>query len=125
MLHGVIDYITGIVLFMAPSIFGFAGSGGAIENLPRIVGVLIILQAVCTDYELGVFKALSMRAHLVNDYIAGALLAVSPWLFGFSAAPREQWMPHVAAGIAVLVVALVSQPYASYRGRPASGTAYR
>lgn len=119
--HGIIDYIGGIVLLLAPNIFGFEEVGGAAVMIPRVLGIIVILQALCTDYELGIFRMLSMRAHLVNDYVLAAFLAISPWLFGFSVGPQNQWMPHVIVGIALFVVGLMSQPYVSTRRTTAHG----
>jgi hypothetical protein len=37
-----------------------------------------------TDYEFGLVKTIPMKTHLNIDLISGLLLAVSPWVFGFS-----------------------------------------
>ena len=49
-----------------------------------------------TDYELGVMRVIPMPVHLGIDIASGALLALSPWLFGF--ADRVFW-PHLVVGI--------------------------
>jgi hypothetical protein len=60
--HGVVDYAVGVALLVAPNLFGFAESGGAAVMVPRIVGVLILVQNVLTAYELGWFKVLPMTS---------------------------------------------------------------
>jgi cyanate permease len=50
-----------------------------------------------------------MPYHLVVDFIAAALLAVSPWLFGFSDEKSNAWLPHVVVGVVVILVVLMSQ----------------
>ncbi|MBA4149593.1 MAG: SPW repeat protein [Verrucomicrobia bacterium] len=107
--HGVFDYIGGAILLFAPNIFGFAHEGGAAVLIPRIIGLVVLIQSVLTNYELGLLKILPMKIHLMNDYIAATLLALSPWIFGFSQLPANAWMPHLVAGVAIFVLTLMTQ----------------
>ncbi|WP_203330332.1 SPW repeat domain-containing protein [Rhodovastum atsumiense] len=100
-IHGMLDYALGILLLASPYLFGFA-DGGAAEWVPTLVGIVIIVQSLMTDYELGIARILPMPVHLGMDAVAGVFLAASPWLFGFA---EQVWLPHlllglVAAGIA-------------------------
>lgn len=106
--HGMLDYIVGVVLILAPMIFGFASLGGAAVLIPEIIGVGLIIYSIFTDYELGLVKVLPIKWHLVLDFVAAALLALSPWLFGFTGAPANAWIPHLVVGIAVILVVLLS-----------------
>ncbi len=48
-------------------------------------------------------RVLLMRAHLALDFVNGALLAASPWLFGF----RDRGViPYVVLGVMELLVTL-------------------
>lgn len=47
------------------------------------------------------------RVHGVMDYIVGALLIASPWLFGFAAGGAETWVP-VVLGAMTLVMSLMT-----------------
>jgi hypothetical protein len=107
--HGVFDYLGAIILLFAPNIFGFAQEGGAAVLVPRIIGVVVLLQSILTNYELGLVKVLPMKMHLMNDYIASAILALSPWLFGFSHLPANAWMPHLFAGVAIFLFTLFTE----------------
>ena len=107
--HGIADYIGGIALLAAPNLFGFADVGGAAVWIPRIIGIIVLLQSICTNYEVGLLKVLPMKMHLMNDYIASLFLAASPWLFGFSDRPSNVWMPHVVVGILVFLLTLMTQ----------------
>ncbi|HYO81865.1 MAG TPA: SPW repeat protein [Bryobacteraceae bacterium] len=82
--HGLMDYPMSLVLFFSPELFGFADAGGMATMLPRVLGVVMAATALMTRYELGVMKVLPMSTHLMLDLMAGVLLAVSPWLFGFA-----------------------------------------
>jgi hypothetical protein len=111
--HGVMDYLTGILLLAAPSLFGFAVLGGPAAWVPRVAGLMILVQAMSTDYELGVMKMLPIGMHLMTDYVLGALLIASPWLLGFSGV-RVATMTVVIMGALVIGLTALTQP----RGRP-------
>ncbi|HEX8489807.1 MAG TPA: SPW repeat protein [Chthoniobacterales bacterium] len=100
--HGILDYVMGVALLLAPNLFGFADVGGAAVMVPRIVGIVIILQSLMTAYELGLMKVLPLKVHLMNDYVASIFLAASPWLFGFAGNKTNVWLPHVVVGLAIL-----------------------
>lgn len=108
-IHGVLDYIVGIALILAPNIFMFSDGPVAATTIPRILGAVLIIYSLFTKYEWGVFKMLPMPYHLVIDFLASLFLAISPWLFGFSGEALNVWLPHVVVGVAVILVVLVSQ----------------
>ena len=107
--HTIIGIIVGIVLLLAPSLFGFADNELA-SRVPMYVGVFIIISELITTSRMSPFKLVPMRVHLVLDYLIGIFLALSPWLFGFSDAPANAWVPHVAVGILVVGYALFTNP---------------
>lgn len=113
--HGVIDYLWGVALIAAPWLFGFADAPAA-SWVAWIFGGGAILYSLVTDYELGLVRLIPMPAHLALDGVAGAILAVSPWLFGF--ADRVRW-PHVAFGLFSVAASLVTRTHAEPRRGPA------
>jgi hypothetical protein len=117
-LHGVIDYLWGIALLSTPWLFGFANVPAA-KWLAVAFGVGAFVYSAVTDYEFGLLRILPMPVHLALDGLGGALLAASPWLFGF--ADRVFW-PLLAFGVFSVFASLVTrtdplQP--SGRHRPA------
>jgi hypothetical protein len=114
-LHGVLDYLAGLLLILAPWLLDF-GRGGAETVVPLVVGPLLIVYSLATDYELGMGRLLPVRLHLWLDAAAGLLLATSPWLFGFAG---QVVAPHLAGGLALLALAAVTVPtpdFCSMRG---------
>jgi hypothetical protein len=107
--HGVLDYLVGVALILAPTIFQFSDVGGAAVLVPRVLGVVLILYSLLTRYEWGVLKLVPMPYHLVVDFAASALLAASPFIFGFISAKPNAWLPHIVVGVVVILVVLVSQ----------------
>ena len=102
--HGVIDYIVGIVLILAPFVLGFA-DGSAAQWVPQILGILVLLMSLLTAYEYSVAKLIPYRVHLVVDIIQAVILIISPWVFGFAG---KIWWPHVLVGVIELIVIALS-----------------
>jgi len=119
--HAVLDYVVAIALILAPTIFMFEEVGGAAVIIPRILGIGLILYSLFTRYELGLVKVIGMPVHLVFDIVASVFLIASPFLFGFINEAPNAWLPHIAVGVAVILVVLCSksQPGASVTGSKA------
>ena len=119
--HGVLDYVVGIVLILAPNIFQFSSMGGTAVWIPRVLGVVLIVYSLVTNYEWGVVKLVAMPYHLVIDFLAALFLAASPFIFGFFRDSPNVWLPHLVVGIAVLLVVIVTQtqPGRTLRTSPA------
>lgn len=102
--HGYMDYIMGIFLIAAPSLFNlemntiqsyvFYAAGGA-----------VILYSILTNYELGLLRVIPMKIHLILDIVSGLLLAASPWLFQFS---DRVYKPHLILGIIEILAAVLT-----------------
>lgn len=103
--HGILDYATGALLLAAPYLFGFA-TGGIEQWLPQLLGAMTIAMSLFTDYELSISRAIPLRVHLGMDMVSGALLAVSPWLFGFA---ELIWWPHLLVGLVEIVVPMLTR----------------
>ena len=113
--HAPLDYIVGAALIAAPWIFQFSEHTDA-TVVPIVLGIGLIAYSLFTNYELGVWKVAPMAVHNVIDVVAGALLAASPWLFGFADESVNVWLPHVIVGAAAIFLGLttIQQGY-SYR----------
>lgn len=110
-IHAYIDYLMGLLLIAAPWILGFS-EGGPETWVPVVLGAGVIVYSLLTNYELGVVKAIPMPVHLGLDIAGGAILAASPWLFGFA---NEVWVPHVVLGLLEIGVALFTQTAPEYQ----------
>lgn len=104
-LHGILDYLIGVLLIAAPWVLGFADEGPATYT-PVILGVATLLYSALTNYELGLIKIIPFHVHMVIDVLSGALLAASPWLFGF--ADRIYW-PHLLVGIIEILTGIMTR----------------
>ncbi len=103
--HGMLDYLLGIVLIVAPWVLGF-DEGGARTWLPVVLGAGVIAYSLLTNYELGVIKTIPMPVHLGLDVVGGIVLAISPWLFGFA---DDGWIPYLVLGILEIGAGIFTQ----------------
>ena len=113
--HGILDYVVGIALILAPYIFQFSEVGGAAVYVPQVLGIGLILYSIFTNYELGLIKVLPMPGHLIIDAIAAIFLAASPWIFGFVNLGLNVWLPHFLVGLTVIAVVILSQTHPRQR----------
>ena len=116
--HAPLDYIVGAALIASPWIFSFSDTT-APTILAIVLGIGLIAYSLFTNYELGVWKVAPMAVHNLIDIVAGALLAVSPWLFGFADDPANVWIWFVVVGVAAIFLGLTTKQSGGYRYRRA------
>lgn len=110
-IHGVLDYLSGLLFIASPWLFDFA-NGGVAQWTPIFVGTTLLIVSLLTDYELSLVKKIPMPTHLAIDMIAGGLLAASPWLFGFG-----EWVfwPHLLFGLFEIGAGMLTRQVPDYR----------
>ena len=106
--HGALDYVSAPALIAAPDALGLNG-GRASALAPRLAGVGAALYSPLTDYELGVRRVLPMKAHLLLDGVAGAVVAATPWLSGSARSGMKHWLPHAVVGATEMGLALLTK----------------
>ena len=116
--HAPLDYIVGVALIAAPWIFQFS-EHSAPTVISIVLGIGLIAYSLFTNYELGVWKVAPMAVHNLIDIAAGALLALSPWLFGFADEGTQFWAPFVVIGVAAIFLGLTTKQAGGYSYRKA------
>ena len=117
--HAPLDYIVGALLIAGPWIFQYSDSGAA-TAISVVLGIGLIAYSLVTNYELGVWKVAPMAVHNLIDIVAGALLAVSPWLFGYADDGANVWVPFVVIGVAAIFLGLTTKQQGGYSYRKSS-----
>ena len=117
--HAPLDYIVGVALIAAPWLFQFSGVTAA-SMVSIVLGIGLIAYSLFTNYELGLWKVAPMAVHNLIDIAAGALLAASPWLFGFADDSANVWVPHVVVGLAAIFLGLTTIQQGGYSYRAAT-----
>src|SRR5436853_4379429 len=103
--HAIADYAVAALLILVPVAVG--GSTGAIAT-GIVVGATVLVVSALTRYPLGVVKVLPFTVHSAGDYLAAALLIVSPAVLSFSSSNKGASAFYIVMGIAVLAVSLIT-----------------
>lgn len=106
-LHGILDYVTGILLMSSPWLFDFY-MGGAESLVPFVTGLFMIGYSAVTRYEaglLGAGKGISLQAHFNLDVLTAIFTGFSPWLFGFG---DLVFLPHFAMGLLIVMLSIIT-----------------
>lgn len=104
--HGVLDYVVGLILVLLPRLLGFQ-TGGPEQKIPMILGVSALVYSLITRYEFGLIKVLPFRFHLTLDFFSGVILATSPWVFDFA---DRVWAPHLVFGLFEIAAVVLTHP---------------
>lgn len=107
-IHGVLDYLVGLLLIVLPFLPGFprVGKNAAAMWLPVALDAGALVYSLVTNYELGLLRLLPMPMHLAFDFLSGVLLAASPWLFGFQ---HQIYLPQLILGLFEIGAALFTR----------------
>lgn len=76
-LHGVIDYLAGIIFIVVPWLFDWPGDAAWVSTA---LGALALVYSLLTNYELGVARVIPMPTHLLLDLLSGLVFIVAPFL---------------------------------------------
>jgi hypothetical protein len=120
-IHAPLDYIVGAALIAAPWIFQFSEHTAA-TVVPIVLGIGLIAYSLFTDYELGLWRVFPMSVHNLIDIAAGAVLAASPWIFGFADEGANVWVPHLVVGLAAVGLGLTTKQSGGYSYRRRTDT---
>ena len=114
LVHGIVEYIAGVVFIVAPFVLGFQSSAATAISI--IVGVVVLVVAASSEGPSGLISQIPISAHVALDFVLAAALIVMPFAFGFS----EEGAP-TAFFIALGVVHLLLTIATRFRPKPPEG----
>jgi len=83
LMHASIEPIAAVLLIASSWIFGFSNNGTA-QAVTIIIGAIMLVSGAMTDWRLAFARLIPLRVHFMTDLALGAVLVVSPFVFGFS-----------------------------------------
>jgi hypothetical protein len=108
-MHGTLDYLTAGVLMVTPRALGWSES---VTRMMTGAALGTLGYSALTNYQLGLIKALPMRAHLALDGLSAALFCAGPLLFPTETASVRGAL--VGVGLFEFAVTLLSRTRAPW-----------
>lgn len=99
-IHGLLDYLVGLLLIAAPWILGFDAPGSE-RTFSITMGVIIISYSLLTRYEWGLLRVIPFKIHLLIDFLSGLLLLSSMWMLG-----TRSWFFFAIGALTIIVTTL-------------------
>ena len=104
--HGLLDYMSAIVLILAPSVLELNEVSPYAYWLSVIAGVILILYSLMTDYDFSIGMLIPLKTHLVIDFSAGVLFILWPFIFDFTGLALAYYL---VMGFGILLVVGLTQ----------------
>ena len=102
-LHGIIEYAAGVLLIVAPFVFGFDSNAATAVSI--VAGLVVLAVAASTEGPTGMIASIPTSVHVLLDYALAGVLVAAPFLFGFSgeSAPTAFF---IVIGVAHLLITI-------------------
>jgi hypothetical protein len=106
-MHAALEPLMALLIIAAPWIFGFSDTDSA-TAICLLVGVTMLLVGSMTDWRMALKRVIPLRMHMMGDLGLGAVLLLSPLIFGFAdEGGPTRFM--VIAGVLELMTALMTR----------------
>jgi hypothetical protein len=106
-LHAALEPLMAVVIIAAPWIFQFSETTSA-TVICVVVGAAMLLVGSMTDWRMSLVRLIPLQMHLAGDLLLGAVLILSPLIFGFAdEGGPTRFM--VIAGVLELMTALMTR----------------
>lgn len=118
-IHGLVDYVSVVLLALSPSLFGLAGPAAL---LAYALAAIHLLLTVLTDFPLGLVKLVPFRLHGLVEIVVGVSLVALPWLLARAVNLGDRGRIFYTAFGVVLIAVFTVTDYAA-EGRAARAAA--
>ena len=112
--HGMADYGSAFALIVVALVVG--GSGRAVGT-GVVLGAVLLVVSIFTDYPLGLVKVIPFVVHSAGDYVGAAGLIAAPFVLGFNDTDGGLTAFYVFMGVALVAVSLVTDYGDTPRGQ--------
>jgi hypothetical protein len=107
-IHGIYEYLAGVVLIAAPYALGF--DHHAAERVSLVAGIVLLVMAIASNFPTSLLAAIPAGGHIFLDFAVPAVLIGAPYLFGF----RHELAPtalFITIGVLQLVLTFAMSTY--------------
>jgi len=103
-IHAFLDYPVAIALIALPFIFGLGNSHPLALYLSVATGVAAFILTLLTDHELGVYRIVPYKVHLMVDFSVAIVFILAPFVLSFEG--MDAYYYWVNGGAVLIVVSL-------------------
>ncbi len=106
-MHAYLDYPVAVSLMALPFVLGLGTSNSFAWQLSAATGVAAFILTLFTDHQLGVYRIISYKGHLIVDALVGIMFVIAPFVFSFKGLDAYYYWIN---GGAVLTVVSLHKP---------------
>lgn len=103
-IHAYLDYPVAISLMALPFLLGLGESSPLAVQISVATGVAALILTLLTDHQLGVFRVIPYKFHLLVDFMVAIVFILAPFVFSFTG--LDAYYYWVIGGTVLLVVAM-------------------
>lgn len=101
-IHAYLDYPVAVALMAMPFLLGLGSSNPLAMQLSVGTGIAAFVMTLLTDHQLGVYRIIPYKVHLLVDAMVGLVFLVSPLIFSFEGLDAYYYWINGGAVIAVV-----------------------
>lgn len=106
-MHAYLDYPVAIVLMALPFLLGLGSSKALALQLSVATGIAPFVLTLLTDHQLGYYRIIPYKGHLLVDGLVGLVFVVAPFLLSFKGADSYYYW---IVGATILAVVGLHKP---------------
>lgn len=106
-MHAYLDYPVAVALIVLPFVLGLGSSDPLALQLSVITGIAAFMLTIFTDHQLGLYRIISYKGHLIVDALVGIVFVLAPFAFAFEGLDAYFYWIN---GAAVLTVVSLHKP---------------
>ncbi len=106
-LHAYLDYPVAIALMALPFVLGLGASHSFALMLSVITGIAAFILTLLTDHQLGVYRIIPYKWHLIIDALVGVVFVTIPFVLSFEGLDAYYYW---IGGATVLTVVSLHKP---------------
>jgi hypothetical protein len=101
-IHAFLDYPVAIALISLPFLLELGSSSSIAIQLSVITGIAAFILTLLTDHQLGVYRVIPYRFHLIVDFMVGVVFVLAPFIFSFDGLDSYYYWINGATVLAVV-----------------------
>lgn len=82
-MHAFLDYPVAISLILLPFLLALGSTNSIALYLSVVTGFTALSLTLLTDHQLGLFRVISYKIHLILDFTVAIVFILAPFIFSF------------------------------------------